>query len=177
MEVKNKVVHIYCGDGKGKTTAAVGLSVRMAGSGKSILFVQFFKSDKSSEINILKSINNIKTLHLEKNYGRYKNMSEEVKQQAKTEYKNLLKKAMEITVNENFDMLVLDEVISAYNYEFIDRESLKNFLNEYKEKIEIVMTGRNPVGELVELSDYVSKIEKVKHPFDKGIKARKGIEF
>ncbi len=171
------MVHIYCGDGKGKTTAAAGLAVRMAGSGKSVLFVQFFKSDKSSEINILKSIDNIKTLHLGKNYGRYKNMSEEIKYQAKVEYTELLKKAMEITLIEKFDMLVLDEVISAYNYEFVERKELKNFLEKYREKLEIVMTGRNPAEELIEVSDYVSKIEKLKHPFDKGIKARKGIEF
>lgn len=171
------MVHIYCGDGKGKTTAAAGLTVRMSGSGKRVLFVQFFKSDKSSEINILKSIDNIKTLHLEKNYGRYKNMSEEIKYQAKFEYTELLKKAMEITLIEKFDMLVLDEVISAYNYEFVEKEDLKEFLKKYGQKIEIVMTGRNPAEELIEISDYVSKIEKLKHPFDKGIKARKGIEF
>lgn len=171
------MIHIYCGDGKGKTTAAVGLTVRMAGSGKKVLFVQFFKSDKSSEISILKSIGNIRTLHLEKNYGRYKNMSQEVRKQAGIEYKDLFKRAIEIAVNENFDMLVLDEIISAYNYEFVERGELIGFLDKYGQEKEIVMTGRNPVSELIEMSDYVSNIEKLKHPFDKGVKARKGIEF
>ena len=177
MEGGDKMVHIYCGDGKGKTTAATGLAIRMAGSGKKVLFVQFFKSDKSSEINILKSIDNIRTLHLEKNYGRYKNMTQEVKQQAYAEYRNLFKRAIETAVNENFDMLVLDEIISAYNYEFVEREELKDFLDKYGQEKEIVMTGRNPAKELIEMSDYVSSIEKLKHPFDKGVKARKGIEF
>ena len=77
---------------------------------------------------------------------------------------------------KNTRMLVLDEIIGAYNYDVIDRISLINFLKSKPEDLEVVMTGRNPGLELIELADYVSEVKKVKHPFDCGVNARIGIE-
>lgn len=167
-------IHIYCGDGKGKTTASIGLGIRAVGSGMKVLFVQFFKNKNSSEISILQGIEKITTLHSEQSFGLYMNMNEEQKTQAKCCYSTLLTEA--ICESINYDMVILDEVISAYTYQMIDQEILCEFLKQ-NEQLEIILTGRNPEKELVELADYVSEINKMKHPYDKGTKARKGIEF
>jgi cob(I)alamin adenosyltransferase len=169
------LVHIYCGDGKGKTTACVGLSVRAAGSGMKVLFVQFFKNGNSSEIKVLKSIDNIECLHAEKPCGRFSNMSDEQKMQAKDDFENLLNTAIE--KSKDVDMVVFDEAISTYNYNMIDKQQFIDFIKNHRQHLEIVLSGRDPSDELLSIADYVSEIRKIKHPFDEGMKARKGIEF
>ena len=168
------MIHLYCGDGKGKTTAAVGLAVRAVGSGMKVLFVQFFKSGKSSEVEALEKLG-IDTAHPGVHYGRYKTLNEEKKSEVKDSYGELLDY---ITANaKEYDLIVLDESVSAYNYAMIDNEQLTEFLRTERENREIVLTGRNPMKELTGLADYVTEMKKVKHPFDDGIVARKGIEY
>ena len=168
------MIHLYCGDGKGKTTAAVGLAVRAAGSGMKVLFVQFFKSGKSSEVEALEKLG-IVTAHPDVHYGRYKTLSDEKKTEVRDSYAELLDDV--IAHAAEFDLIVLDEAVSAYNYAMIDGEQLTEFLRLEGNRREIVLTGRNPLPELIELSDYVTEMKKVKHPFDGGIAARKGIEY
>ena len=167
-------LHIYCGDGKGKTTASIGLAIRAVGSGMKVLFVQFFKNKHSSEISVLESIDHITCLHAEQSFGLYKNMNPQQKMEAKKCYEALLTEA--ISKSLNYDMIILDEIISAYSYEMVNQQELTSFLTK-NHHLEIILTGRNPENELVELADYVSEIHKVKHPYDKGKQARKGIEF
>lgn len=170
------LTHIYTGSGKGKTTAAVGLGVRCAGNGGKVLFSQFLKDNKSSELNILKEIENI---HLElctESFGFYFRMSEDTKKKAKETYQNYLARIIECVKAGEFQMLIMDEMIATYNYELIDRQILLEFLKNKPEQLEVVLTGRDPAEELVELADYISEIVKIKHPYDKGIPARIGIE-
>lgn len=169
------LIHIYCGDGKGKTTASVGLTVRALGGGKKVLFTQFFKNGNSGEVKSLKTFENLTYMKAEKTFGFFFKMNDEEKLQAKEYFTKLLEEVIE--KSKDYDMLVLDEIISSYNHDCIDREMLLNFCKENKNDIEIVMTGRNPAPELEEIADYISFVQKVKHPYDKGIKARKGIEF
>lgn len=169
------LIHIYCGDGKGKTTASMGLSVRAAGSGLKVLVVQFFKDGSSSEVKILRDIPNITVMTEERNFGFFKFMQEEEKAVAKQAYEDLLQKA--ITLSKNVDVVILDEIISTYNYEMISRETLVDFLKTKPEKLEVVMTGRDPKEELVTLADYVTEMKKIKHPYDKSQPARLGIEY
>lgn len=168
-------IHINCGDGKGKTTAAMGLSVRAAGSGLKVLVVQFFKDGTSSELKILREIPNITVVTEERNFGFYNFMKEENKAEAKQAYQELLEKA--ITMSNDADVLVLDEIISTYNYNMIERETLVGFLKEKRSDLEVILTGRDPKEELVELADYVTEMKKIKHPYDKKQPARLGIEF
>ena len=168
------MIHLYCGDGKGKTTAACGLAVRAAGSGMKVLFVQFFKSGKSSEVTALEALG-IDTAHPRVHYGRYKTLDEEKKAEVRADYGKLLNEVMSRATE--YDLIVLDESISAYHYAMIDRKQLREFLRLEGGRREIVLTGRDPLPELVELSDYVTEMQKVKHPFDGGIMARKGIEY
>ena len=169
------MIHLYCGDGKGKTTAAVGLAVRAAGSGMRVLFVQFFKSGNSSEVEVLASIDGIETCHPTVHYGRFKRMTDIQKAEIRIHYGAII--ADVIDKAEQYDLIVLDEAVSACGYGMIDGEILSEFLRQEGARREIVLTGRNPVPKLVELADYVTEMQKVKHPFDGGIAARKGIEY
>ncbi|MDF2943657.1 MAG: ATP:corrinoid adenosyltransferase BtuR/CobO/CobP [Herbinix sp.] len=172
----NGLIHIYEGEGKGKTTAAVGLSIRCAGNGGKVIFTQFLKDNKSSELNILKTIIPIEVVSGGEFFGFYSKMSEETKVRAKEVYSNLLETVMNKASNGDYQMLVLDEIIAAYNFNLIDQSILLTFLKNKPSNLEVVMTGRNPSEELLELADYISRIDKIKHPYDKGIKARVGIE-
>jgi len=172
--METNLIHIYCGDGKGKTTASIGLSVRAAGSGMKVLFVQFFKSGNSSEIKIINTIDSVDYMSPEKVFGRFKNMDDQQREETKLIYTNLLREV--IGKADGYDMVVLDEIISTYNYQMIDKAILLDWLKK-DNNFEIVMTGRNPSDELIELADYVSEVKKIKHPYENGIKARRGIEF
>ena len=169
------MIHIYCGDGKGKTTASMGLSVRAAGSGLKVLVVQFFKDGTSSELKILRGIPNITVMTEERNFGFFNFMKEEEKAVAKQAYQDLLQKA--ITLSKDVDVLILDEIISTYNYEMIQRDTLVDFLKNKPSDLEVVLTGRDPKEELLELADYVTEMKKIKHPYDNKKPARLGIEF
>lgn len=173
-------VHIYCGDGKGKTTAAVGLSVRAAGSGMQVLFVQFLKDGSSSEISVLEKLPEVTVLCVEKDFGFYISMNDSEKQEAKKSYSALLEKAIMICRQSGENVrrvLVLDEIMAVCNYGLVDIEFLLSFLADKPEKLEIVMTGRKPLEELCEIADYITEMKKLKHPYDKGLTARIGIEL
>lgn len=169
------LVHIYCGDGKGKTTAAIGLAIRAAGSGMRVLFVQFFKNGNSSEMNAIKLIPNIDCIFAGRFFGMYKTMSKSEKEESITENNLLLSRA--ISNADNYDLIVFDEIISAYNYETIEKATLIDFIKKHSKSCEIVMTGRDPAEDLIDLADYVSEVKKIKHPYDNGIAARRGIEL
>ena len=87
-----------------------------------------------------------------------------------------MKQGIAAARNGEVDLLILDEAIAAYNLKLVDSKLLLEFLNTKPEALEVVLTGRDPAPELVELADYVSEVKKIKHPFDRGVKARKGIE-
>ena len=169
------LIHLYCGDGKGKSTAAVGLAVRAAGAGKKGLFLQFFKDGSSSEIPMLRSLPGIELLLCTRHFGRFRNMSEEERAEAREAYGALFdeacRKAAEV------DLLVLDEAVSACGHGIIPEEKLLAFLREKPQELEVVLTGREPSEGLYAAADYITRMQKLRHPFDVGIPARLGIEF
>lgn len=175
--MKKSCIHIYCGDGKGKTTAAMGLAVRAAGNGQRVVLTQFLKDGSSSELNILRELPKIQVISCMKHFGFFWNMTEEQKEEARKAYADLFEEAVRKAVESHAFLLVMDEFIAAFNHGMIDRERALQFLREKPEDLEVVLTGRDPSPELVELADYVSEIQKRKHPFDQGIPARKGIEM
>ncbi len=169
-------LHIYCGDGKGKTTASVGLAVRAAGSGMKVLFCQYMKDGSSSEIAMLQKLG-VETQVCTQQFGFYWNMDEEKKAAAEDAYKELFRKVVRKVAGGGYGLLVIDEFMSAYHYGWIDQKEAVEFLMDRPEGLEVVLTGREPGEELLELADYVTEMRKVKHPFDRGIPARKGIEL
>lgn len=169
------LTHLYFGDGKGKTTTAIGLAVRAAGSGMKVAFVQFMKGCETSEIGILKRLPNICVFRSSVDFGFFSSMTEDEKKHITNIHNSLMDEAIEYLGTEG--MLVLDEITHAINFELINCEKFKNFIEQKPQGIELVMTGRNPKDYIIEAADYVSEIIKIKHPFDRGITARKGIEL
>lgn len=170
-------VHIYCGDGKGKTTAAIGLSVRAAGCGKKVLITRFLKTDHSGEVNVLNTIPGISVTPCERSFGFFTKMTEDQKKEAAIYYSQLLTSTLDKAVEEEYDLLVMDEIMAVCNYGLVDEKEVYEFLSHRPERLEVVLTGRNPSETLANMADYVSEIKKVKHPYDRGLNARRGIEY
>lgn len=171
------LTHIYTGDGKGKTTAAVGLIIRCVGNQGKVLFAQFLKDNHSSERNVLKQLPMVTVVSSEKTFGFLWELSKDELQEVKEVYNRLLQSVLAAARTGQYRMMVLDEIISAYNYSIIEKEVLIDFLITKPEELEVVMTGREPATELQEFAHYISEIKKIKHPFDQGVDARIGIEM
>ncbi len=170
------LIHIYCGDGKGKTTAAVGLAVRCAGRGNKVLLVQFLKSRDSGELYSLAKLPDIEVMRGKESKKFTFQMNEEEKHALLIEHNKMFEQVLGKIKNGGYSLLILDEVIGALNAKVFEMPKLIEFLRHKPENLEVVLTGRNPAPELVEIADYVSEMRKVKHPMDKGIMAREGIE-
>jgi cob(I)alamin adenosyltransferase len=171
------LIHIYCGDGKGKTTAALGLVLRASGDDYRVIVVQFLKGWKTSELNALKKMSNVTVIQGNLPAGFTWDLTDEQKAQMKLEHDRIFKEAVLLCGDGRKTLLILDEIIGALGYNYISSEIVLPFLEQKPAQLEVVLTGRNPDQHLLELADYVSEIKKIKHPMDKGINARKGIEF
>lgn len=175
------MIQVYCGDGKGKTTAAVGGAVRAAGAGRSVLFMQFMKGNPTSELEVLKQIPNIEIMRSPKHFGFYKEMTGEEKKELKEIHNQILEKAEAYLEKNKKELkkcfIVFDEVTYAYQWELLDRERLLKILGRMEGDAEAVITGREVPEEILSLAAYLSNIQCKKHPYEKGIGARKGIEW
>lgn len=169
------LIHIYCGDGKGKTTAALGLAVRASGRGYKVLFVQFLKTQETGELSVLDKLG-ITVIRGKEGYSFSFNMADEEKAICRAVQDENLKRAIALCRSQDVDLLVLDEALGALEKNLVDRELLIEFLKTKPAGLEVVLTGRNPDRALLPIADYISEIKKVKHPFDSGINAREGIE-
>ncbi len=167
------MVHIYCGDGKGKTTAAMGLALRMAGAGNRVVVAQFFKDGSSSEISLLKGLPDVSVHHCNTVKGRFVNLSAKERQTARQDYTAFLRELLAM----DCDCLVLDEAVSACNHGVIPEDEITVYLKQWSIAREIILTGRNPSAALLACADYVTEMVKHRHPFDSGIPARHGVEF
>lgn len=171
------LIHIYCGENKGKTTAAVGLAVRSFGSGFKVIFSQFLKTSPSGELVSFEKLG-IKVYRITKPKGFTWEMNEDELKLLKSEQDKLFKEVTSLVDGDgDKTILICDELIGAYAGNHIDREMVMEFLNNKPKNLEVVMTGRNPSEELMEIADYITEMKKIKHPMDKGINARKGIEM
>ena len=172
------LTHIYYGDGKGKTTAALGLALRAAGCGKNVIIVQFLKDWNCGEHNSLVLLNNITVFRGKSSGGVFaRDMSVDEKAETKAIHDDNLKRAVKLLENGKCDMLVLDEAIDAYQMGLLEAELFERLLDNKPEYLELVITGHNPNIRLLERADYVTEMVKHKHPYDKGVLARRSIEF
>lgn len=171
------LVHIYCGDGKGKTTCAVGLAVRCAGAGGKVLWFQFLKENTSGERAGLAQLGNIDLLPGYENIKFTFMMTEEEKEEAKVFYKNKMQEISQLIKKQEYDLLILDEVFGAISTDMIKEEDVYQFLLQRPVGLEVVLAGRDPSERMLEYADYVSNMQKVKHPFDLGVSARRMIEY
>lgn len=175
---KRGLVHIYTGDGKGKTTAAVGLGIRACGSGMKVLLVQFLKSRPSGELEIIKKLEpGFKVI---RGFSCKKfswDMTGEELEHTAREAAEMLEKVKAMVQSEEYELIILDEILGVISLNFLPCETVLDLIENKPDQVELVLTGRNAPGALVEAADYVSEIKAVKHPFQKGIASRKGIEY
>ncbi|MCX7921722.1 MAG: cob(I)yrinic acid a,c-diamide adenosyltransferase [Clostridia bacterium] len=171
------LVHIYTGDGKGKTTAALGLGIRAYGRGFKVIMFQFLKGSQSGEMKTIEKLSPEFELRRGKEVKKFTwNMSEEELQEVKKNSNELFNSAVEAAQSGKWDLLILDEIMGAMSTGLVDVKDVADLIKNKPGSLEVVMTGRNAPDELTELADYVSEIKAVKHPFNKGIPAREGIE-
>ncbi len=174
---RNGLIHLYTGDGKGKTTAAIGLSVRAAGAGMKVVFAQFVKGRDTSELKSLCNIDGITVVRNNIDLGWFdKNNADQAKKYTDV-HNDILGEIETIIMNGQCDVLVMDEVTYQYNYEIIDKDRLQALIMDKAKELEIVLTGRDAPQFMSEAADYVTEMKKIKHPYDKGIDARLGREY
>lgn len=171
------LVHIYCGDGKGKTTAAIGLGVRACGSGIPVLLVQFLKDGNSSEISILHTLTGFSISPFLKDVTFTFHMTPEQKKEAAEFYTSVFQSTFEKVSHEPYGLLILDELINCVNAGLIEEALVVDAIKNRPSRLELVLTGRNPSPALLEVADYITEMKKVRHPYDNGLKARCGIEY
>ena len=192
------LLHIYCGDGKGKTSAAVGLALRMAGCGKKAVVVRFLKKEDSGEAAALRTFPQVMVLPCTECFGFTWQMTEEEKrrsaeycrkqfQEACGEAKRFCAEAecagqetKERTcaeVEEPEVLLVLDELCAALNSGLLELSPVLAFLDSRPSNLEVAVTGRKPPEELLSRADYVTELRMIAHPFTRGVGARRGIEY
>lgn len=199
------MIQLYTGDGKGKTTAAVGQAVRAVGSGYRVMFCQFMKGGETGELEVLKELSQVEIYRCEREFPFFNAMTDRDKEEI-TEIHNAiirniirrfdgLNNAGNISVNGSGAvglMVVLDEITYPLNWGLIDVSLFKDLVGKMKalyngrsgdsgeeslSRIELVLTGREPDRFILENADYITEMKKLRHPFDCGIQARKGIEY
>jgi len=167
------LIHIYYGQGVGKTTRAVGLAIRAAGVGLKVNFTQFMKSGTSGEIIIFADIPNIRY----QCSGRHPFILSRGPEAVHYEHAaEALRYAIE-AVEGGAELLICDEILNSLIFELMEKEQIIELIKMCRGKTELVMTGASAPNDLIELADYVTELRQIKHPYYSGAKARRGIEF
>lgn len=173
--MSRRLVHIYCGEGKGKTTAALGLGLRAVGRGWRVLLVQFLKATPSGELEAISQLPGFTVWRSESGLSWLRATAAE-HAALSAEQDSLLSRALLAARMGTYDLLILDEVLAALGRGLVDRQALLAFLREKPDEVEVVLTGRQADEELLALGDYITEMRKLRHPYDRGIAARSGIE-
>ncbi len=186
-------IQVYTGDGKGKTTAAIGLAIRAVGAGKRVSFIQFMKSLAYSEQKILESLPGIDLITLGKPYFIAKEgmlTEEEIKAWGPAlkvypaghppkDYRDMVLKGVDDAVkavSQGYDLVILDEYNMARWYDLATAEDTARILTARSDDVELVFTGRNAPEEILSAADLITEMKKIRHYYDQGVMCRKGIE-
>lgn len=175
------LVQIYTGNGKGKTTAAFGLAMRAAGHGAKVLIYQFLKPAdlELGERGIMNTHFEGVTIHcLDEPWDMFRSMHDE---EQLSRVRGAIHRAMqelETAAHEKYyDVIVLDEIVFCLNQNLASMDDVRELIQNRDAKVELVMTGRGASQELIDMADLVTEMVPIKHPFDDGTTARKGIEY
>lgn len=173
----NGLVQLYYGDGKGKTTAALGQALRALGCGRRVVLVQFLKNTPCGELTALRRHARITVLRGKAGAHFTFAMTEEERRQTKAIHEDNLVQALALAKSGQCDLLILDEVTDALQAGLLDEGLLREAVLGKPAALELVLTGHRPIDWLLEAADYVTEMKKHKHPFDRGVPAREGVEF
>ncbi len=167
-------IHVYTGNGKGKTTSAIGLAVRAIGAGLKVHMLQFMKGRKYSELNIIDNLKNFTySQHGRDEFVNKINPNKidiDMAQKGFDYAKKLIK-------SNKYDMIILDEINVAVDFDLINIEDLLIIIKEKPEKLELILTGRYANPKIIKIADYATEMIEIMHPYKKGVQARKGFEF
>lgn len=166
-------IHIYTGDGKGKTTAALGLALRAAGAGFKVWIGQFVKGAEYSEHKALERLEDLITV---KQFGRSCFIHKEPGPEDVEIARLGLAETGKVLVSGKHQLVILDEACIALHFKLFTIEELLEVINKKPEWVELVITGRNAPQELIDAADLVTEMKEVKHYFSNGVQARRGIE-
>jgi len=168
-----RYIHVYTGDGKGKTTAVLGLTLRAAGAGWRVLFAQFLKHGEFSEIKALKKLGEQVTI---RQYGSGRFLKGRPSEKEKEMALAGLSEIMQVMEEGKYDLIVLDEINVAVHFGLIPLKSVMSLLEKRPQDVELILTGRWASKEIMERADLVTEVRMIKHYFSKGVPAREGIE-
>jgi cob(I)alamin adenosyltransferase len=175
------LVQIYTGDGKGKTTAAFGLGLRAAGQGNKVLIYQFLKPpslDIGERFALQLGAVRVRVEALNMPWDMSKSLEDEkAVAEMQAAIGEVLERIAQTAEKRFYDVLILDEIVLCLSKGLAKLEDVKNIIDRRDPAVEIVLTGRGATKELIELADLVTEMKSIKHPFDKGLPARRGIEF
>ncbi len=176
--MKNGIIEVYTGDGKGKTTAAVGLGIRAVGDGFKVAMIQFLKATPTGELKSLeKFAGNFKVYRFEESKKFFWEANDEEKELMKRCEHRAFDFAKELCRNGDVDIIILDEIMLALYNKLLSVEEVCDFLKNKPENVELILTGRYAPQQILDAADLVTEMKMIKHPFEKGLPARKGIEF
>ena len=173
MQKEARYVHVYTGDGKGKTTAALGLTLRAVGAGWRVLFAQFLKHGEFSEIKALKKFGDQVTI---RQYGSGRFTKGRPSEKEMEMARAGLSEIMQVMEEGRYDLIVLDEINVAVHFGLIPLKGVIHFLEKRPKDVELVLTGKWAPKEIMERADLVTEARMIKHYFSKGVRAREGIE-
>lgn len=171
------LTHIYTGEGKGKTTAALGLGLRAAGCNYKVCFLQFFKDKKfpCGEADAIKKLGkNFRFKRFDIVHPCFEKIDITI---LKSKLKKALNEAKKIIKSKKYDLVILDEILIGIRQGFIDEKLVLDIIKNKPKEMELILTGRGATKKLIDHANYVTYMKDVKHPFRRGVKARRGIEF
>ena len=177
MMLKKGLIQIYSGEGKGKTTAAFGLALRAAGNGFKVAIFQFLKAkgNKTGELALAKKFKNVKIFRNDQTHPMF---NKNIKMADLKHNAELLFALVKTTVfSGEYDLVVLDEINNCMFGGLIEKSEVLSLIKQKPIHVELVLTGRSVPDEIVKASDLVTEMRMVKHPYEKGVSARKGIEY
>ena len=172
--MKKGYIHVYTGNGKGKTTSAIGLGIRATGAGLKVHLLQFMKGRRYSELNTLDKI---------KNFTYSQHGRDEFVNKKKPEKIDIdmaqegFKYAKKLIKSNKYDLIILDEINVAVDFNLIDIEDVLKLIMGKPKKLELVLTGRYVNPKIIKTADYVTEMLEIMHPYQKGVQARKGFDF
>jgi cob(I)alamin adenosyltransferase len=170
---KRGYIQVYTGDGKGKTTAAIGLAIRASGAGLKVFIAQFIKQGDYSEIKALRKLSDMITVD---QYGTGRFIDGKPSREDFDNVEEGLKRIKRVMLSEKYDVIILDEANVAVKYGLIPVQELINVIIAKPDSVEMVITGRNASPLILEIADLVTEMKPVKHYYNKGVKGRLGIE-
>ena len=175
------LVQIYTGDGKGKTTAAFGLALRAAGQGNKVLIYQFLKPpslDIGERFALELGAVRIRTEAIDVPWDMSESLKDEkTVARMQTAISEALERIAQTAEKRFYDVIILDEIVFCLSKGLAKLEDIKSIVDRKDPAVEIILTGSGATGELIEMADLVTEMKNIKHPFDKGLPARRGIEF